>query len=197
MPISCAIEIDLSVGELRDITTGVIILAAFPSISEEMRPVVSSSLSFVEILRSRDSPVILSSVLWRPISSATTNRLLLSPSAELCTPPQNLYNSAFSFSCFIKDITSSALTIKSESTLVNFDGKLTPPPHPVDKVRRSGGVKPGLVSLTSTSESSSQTRMLAISSVLVIIHSEYRNPRIRQLSLVGVHRIVTSSFVFT
>ena len=64
------------VGECRETTTGVCILAALSNISDETRPVVKSSRSFVDIPVNRHSPWILSRVLCRPISSATTSRLL-------------------------------------------------------------------------------------------------------------------------
>jgi hypothetical protein len=66
---------------------GACILAALSNISDETRPVVSSSRSLVGIPLKRHSPWILSRVLCRPISSATTSSFSVSARAEECKPP--------------------------------------------------------------------------------------------------------------
>ncbi len=77
---------DRLVGEVRETATGTSMSAALRSISELMRPVVSKILSAVGMPRFRHLPRILSNVLCRPTSSATTSRRWPSPKAEVCTP---------------------------------------------------------------------------------------------------------------
>ncbi len=86
MPQARARATERLVGEVREAMTGAPILAALPSIYELMRPVVTRIRPFVSTPASIALPHSLSSVLWRPTSSAMSRTRSGVHNADACTP---------------------------------------------------------------------------------------------------------------